>query len=198
MSEKTERRKSALREGLVKAAEVRMARDGLRSLRARDLARDAGCSLGAIYNVFDDLNAIIMAVNGRTFLALGQAVTASMAGAGDETPNQRLIVMSNAYLRFASNNNNLWRALFNLQMTTDGPVPEWYLRAMGQLFAHIAAPLRELFPEKDADGIDLMTRTLFSSIHGIVLLGLARRISGVPVERIEEMMAQLLSQIGNS
>lgn len=198
MSEKTEQRKMALRDRLEAAAEIRMARDGLRLLRARDLARDAGCSLGAIYNVFDDLNAIIMAVNGRTFLSLGKAVTAAVAGAEDLSPNQRLIVMSSAYLRFASTNNNLWRALFSLQMTADGPVPDWYLQAMGDLFAHIAAPLKEIFPQKDADGIDLMTRTLFSSVHGIVLLGLARRISGVPVERIEEMIAQLLSQIGNS
>lgn len=197
MSEKTKQRKAALAERLIGAAELRIERDGLRALRARDLAADAGCSLGAIYNVFDDLNALVMAVNGRTFRRLGEAVNASLAGAGAETPNQRLIIMSNAYLRFASQHNNLWRALFNLQMTADGPVPDWYLQAMGRLFAHIAEPLSEIFPEKDAEGIDLMTRTLFSSIHGIVLLGLARRISGVPVERIEEMIAQLLNQIGN-
>jgi len=40
-------------------------------LRARDFAADAGCSLGAIFNVFDDLNAIVMAVNGRAFRKLG-------------------------------------------------------------------------------------------------------------------------------
>jgi len=198
MSEKTEQRKAALRDKLVEAAETRMARDGMRSLRARDLAADAGCSLGAIYNVFDDLNAIVMVVNGRTFRHLGTAVERSVAEAGTQTPNQRLILMSNAYLQFASQYNNLWRALFNLQMPTDGPVPEWYLNALGGLFAYISGPLAEIFPDRDADGIDLMTRTLFSSIHGIVLLGLERRISGVPYERIEEMIAQLLSQIGNS
>jgi len=198
MSEKTEQRKAALRERLVEAAESRMQKDGLRALRARDLASDAGCSLGAIYNAFEDIDSIVMAVNGRTFRRLGDVVARSVADARAETPNQRLILMSRAYLRFAVQNKNLWRALFDLQMTLDGPVPEWYVQALGKLFTHIAAPLGELFPDRDADGLELMTRTLFSSVHGIVLLGLERRISGVPVERIEEMIAQLLDQIGNT
>lgn len=198
MSEKTKQRKAALAERLIQAAEIRIERDGIRALRARDLARDAACSVGAIYNVFDDLNALIMAVNGRTFRQLGETVARSVAGAQDKTPNQRLILMSNAYLHFASEHNNLWRALFDLQMSLDGPVPDWYVQALAGLFAHISAPLSDLFPHLDADGLDLMTRTLFSSVHGIVLLGLERRISGVPVERIEEMIAQLLFQIGNN
>jgi AcrR family transcriptional regulator len=196
MSEKSQQRKQALHQRLVEAAHTRIERDGFRALRARDLAQDAGCSLGAIYNVFDDLNAIVMAVNGRTFRRLGQAVAQSIANAQDKTPNQRLVLMSNAYLHFASDHNNLWRALFDLQMSLDGPVPDWYVQALGELFAHISAPLSELFPHLDADGLDLMTRTLFSSVHGIVLLGLERRISGVPFERIEEMIAQLLFQVG--
>jgi hypothetical protein len=41
----------------------------------------------------------------------------------------------------------------------------------------------------------MMTRTLFSSVHGIVHLGLQRRISGVPIARMEEMIAILLSNV---
>jgi hypothetical protein len=41
-----------------------------------------------------------------------------------------------------------------------------------------------------------MVRALFSAVHGIVLLGLEQRISGVPPERIEQMIAQVLEQIG--
>jgi len=198
MSKKTEQRKAALRQRLVEAAETRMERDGLRALRARDLAGDAGCSLGAIYNVFDDLNALIMAVNGRTFRQLGVVVAQSVTRAEAKSANERLILMSNAYLGFASDHNNLWRALFDLQMPLDGMVPDWYLQELGELFAHIAAPLAEIFPDKNPRDLDLMTRALFSSVHGIVWLGLGRRISGVPIERVQEMIAALLNQVGNS
>ena len=60
------------------------------------------------------------------------------------------------------------------------------------LFALIAAPLSQVFPDWDRDEIDLMTRALFSSVHGIVLLGLEKRISGVPQNQIERMIALLL------
>ncbi|WP_264210104.1 TetR/AcrR family transcriptional regulator [Leisingera thetidis] len=196
MAGKAEARKAALREKLVQAAEIRMARDGAGALRARDLAQDAGCALGAIYNVFDDLTAIIMAVNGRTFQKLGAAVQASVAGAEAEPPTRRLILMSNAYLHFAVENTNLWRAMFDLKMTADGPVPDWYLAALEGLFANIARPVAELFPDKSAEEAGLMVRALFSSVHGIVLLGLERRISGVPPEQIEQMIAQVLGRIG--
>ncbi|WP_171173721.1 TetR/AcrR family transcriptional regulator [Ruegeria sp. HKCCD8929] len=196
MPSKSQARRAQLRERLVEAAESRIAREGLGELRARDLARDAGCALGAIYNAFEDLNAIVMAVNGRTFRALGQAVSDSFDGS--EAPVQRLIVMSTAYLRFADAHTNLWRALFELKMTQDGPVPDWYREALAGLFGLISEPVSQIFPEMKREELELMTRALFSSVHGIVSLGLENRISGVPPEQIERMIGQVLRQIGNN
>ena len=74
MSEKIEARKAALKKNLTDLAEAQIAAQGFASLRARDLAKEAGCSVGAIYNVFDDLTALTLEVNGRTFLRLGAFV----------------------------------------------------------------------------------------------------------------------------
>lgn len=196
MSEKTKARKAALKEKLIDLAEQQIQEGGLGTLKARSLAQQAECAVGAIYNVFDDMTALVLEVNGRTFKRLGQAVSVSVKGAKHETPNDRLVIMSHAYLRFASENKNLWRALFDVEMPADGPVPQWYLDALGGLFSNIADPLSEIFPNKHEHDLDLMTRALFSSVHGIVLLGLEQRISGVPVDQIENMIAQVLYQIG--
>ena len=196
MTTKAQQRKANLREKLVEAAEIRIDRDGAGALRARDLAKDAGCAVGAIYTAYDDLNALIMAVNGRTFQKLGRVVASSVDGKEDETPTRHLILMSNAYLTFASDNTNLWRALFDLQMRAEDNVPDWYLQALRSLFSHIARPVAELFPDYSREELDLMVRGLFSSVHGIVLLGLEQRISGVPLTKVELMIAQILNQIG--
>lgn len=193
---KVDERRAALRLKLIDLAEAQIAEGGLVSLRARDLAKGAGCAVGAIYNHFDDLNALILEVNGRTFTRLGEAVGGAVGQAEALDPKQRLIVMSHAYLDFAAEQQTLWRALFDVQMSLDGPVPDWYLQALGGLFAYIAAPLREMFPDMPEAELDLMTRALFSSVHGIVLLGLERRISGVPIDQIREMIAQVLLRIG--
>lgn len=188
---KTEQRRDDLRAALIDGAERTIAAQGLAALKARDLAAEAGCSVGAIYNVFADLNELVMAVNGRTFHRLGAAVAASLDGR-DLSPREALVTMSHAYLHFATQNTPSWRALFDLEMSTESRVPVWYLEELGKLFALIAAPLSQVFPDWDRDEIDLMTRALFSSVHGIVLLGLEKRISGVPQNQIERMIALLL------
>lgn len=196
MSEKTKLRRARLREKLVDVAEARIATQGLHALKARDIAKDAGCALGAIYTHFEDMKALVMAVNGRTFQRLGAAVTTAVSDKRPSDPHTRLIIMSHAYLAFAAENTALWRALFDLEMSVEGQVPEWYLAELAAVFGLIAAPLAEIYPDKDRAALDLSVRTLFSAVHGIVLLGLEKRISAVPMSRIEAMITELLQDIG--
>ena len=191
MARDTEKRRAELREKLIDIAEVEIRDHGSGSLRARALAEEAGCAVGAIYNVFDDMTGLVLAVNGRTFERLGADVSAAVAQKSDEPPVERLIVIAREYVAFAADAPNLWRALFDVEMTAE-TVPAWYMEQLGHLFAIIAAPLAELDPKASRSDIDLRTRTLFSSVHGIVLLGLERRISGVPLPRIEQMIDYLL------
>ncbi|WP_417208613.1 TetR/AcrR family transcriptional regulator [Antarctobacter sp.] len=196
MAGKVAARKAALREKLVSLAEAHIASGGLRALKARTLAEEAGCAVGAIYTHFEDLNALALEVNGRTFARLGAAVSASIDG-HDGSPHERLIAMALAYLHFAADQPRLWRALFSTDITSDGPVPKWYQDALGKLFSYISDPVSDLFPRMDPRELDLMVRALFSSVHGIVLLGLEKRISAVPIDGIERMIAQVLVQVGS-
>lgn len=187
-------RRAALRETLIESAERRIAADGLSALRARDLAKDAGCALGAIYNVFGDLNDLVLAVNARTFHRLGTAVSAELADAPQD-PVEQLVVMAQAYHHFAAAEYLSWRALFDIERAPDEEAPEWYLQEMGQLFAYIANPLAVIFPNLGEEDRALLTRGLFSSVHGIVFLGLDRASSGVPAAEIDRMIALILRQM---
>lgn len=188
----TEKRRAELRERLIDIAEKQVRAGGSASLRARVLAEEAGCAVGAIYNVFSDMPGLQLAVNGRTFARLGTRVTTAVAKHADEPPVERLVIMAKAYLAFAAEDPKLWRALFEVEMTAASEVPEWYLKDLSQLFAIIAGPLTEIDPYAFPDEIDMRTRALFSSVHGIVLLGLERRISGVPIHRMEAMIEYVL------
>lgn len=196
MAGKVEERKAKLRAALIDAAERQIEAGGLSSLKARALAQESGCSVGAIYNLFADMDALAMAVNARTFRRLGSFVSAKVTEAANDAPNAQMVTMSHGYLEFAVAHTNLWRALFDLEMSVDGPVPDWYLVELRAVFALIAAPLAKIFPDMDEDARNLMVRALFSAVHGIVLLGLERRISAVPQDQIEIMLAQLIGQVG--
>jgi len=190
-------RRTALRERLTDIAAARMAADGLGALRARDLADEAGCALGAIYNVFDDLPALVLAVNARTFARLGAQVAAALAKAPAD-PVEQLVIMAQAYHGFASANRHLWRALFDVPRPAGQPAPDWYLADMARLFAYIADPLSALYPRMPMADRALLTRALFSSVHGIVLLGLDEASAGVPAAEIDRMIALVLRQIASA
>lgn len=195
---KVEDRRSDLRAQLIRLAEVRIAQGGMASLRARDLAHEAGCAVGAIYNVFADMNALILAVNGLTFARIGAEVAGAVEGHEALAPEQRLILLARAYLNFADQNHHLWRALFDIDLPDDDSVPDWYRQDLKRLFSHIALPVSEIFHDLAGRDLDLMVRALFSSVHGIVVLGLQNRISGVPRPQVEAMISQVLLRISGT
>ncbi|MCF6303787.1 MAG: TetR/AcrR family transcriptional regulator [Rhodobacteraceae bacterium] len=198
MAKNTKARHEDLRNRLLDLAEQVVIEKGLNALRARDLAKQANCSVGAIYTVFKDMNGLALQVNGRTFQQLGAAVAASVTDMKNDPPCERLVALSLAYLDFASENFNAWSSLFDIEMTAGPNVPEWYMNALADLFRHINAPVREIFPELSRKDSELMTRGLFSSIHGIVLLGLQRRISGVPLDEMARMITLILSNLSKN
>lgn len=192
MSEKTEKRRADLRVRIVDAAERHVFQGGADAVKARDLAKEAGCALGAIYTVFDDMTAILLEVNSRTYKRLGQAVSGALAACGDAPPADRLIAMGHAYLRFARAETRAWRSLFDIPMTAEAGVPDWYIEETRRLLDNIADPLAELRPDLSPDELSILCRAMFSSVHGIVLLGLERRTTAVPDQDLEPMIAVII------
>ena len=195
MSGKVQKKRDELRKSLIDIAERRIRSGGIEQIKARELAKDAGCAVGAIYNVFGDLNDLILAVNGRTFKRLGSHILEAVNAEPEASPQDTLVTMGHAYLDFATTNTNAWQTLFDIEMSTEQEVPEWYLMELEQLLVLIARPLTRLFPDLPQEDIMLMTRALFSSIHGIVLLGLQKRISAVPTEHLEKMISLILNNL---
>ncbi|WP_420862907.1 TetR/AcrR family transcriptional regulator [Algirhabdus cladophorae] len=192
MARKTDKRREDLRIKLLDLAEATIIKGGLPALKARTLATEAGCSVGAIYTVFGDLNDIVLATNGRTFQRLGRDVARAVQARPNASPADQLVIMGTAYLEFAADNTRAWRTLFDLEMSTQMNVPKWYLAELARLFGYIAGPLRQIYPDKPDRDIDLMTRALFSSVHGMVLLGLEQRISAIPRSDMENMIEMVL------
>src|SRR5437660_6197746 len=101
-------RKSERRAHLVEVARGLIAAHGLRSLKVRDVAAAAECSIGTVYNEFVDLDELVLTVNRETMRAL----EAAMAAVPSEDPIQQLHGFAQGYLSFASEHPNLLRSLF--------------------------------------------------------------------------------------
>jgi AcrR family transcriptional regulator len=196
----TDQRRARLRDALVAAAEHTITQHGLGSLRARALAEEVGCAVGAIYNVVEDLDDLVLLVNARTLAALERdLVAADRSGEPAEGPNAaiaRLVRMALAYLDFAAAQTPRWRTLFEHRMPAGREVPAWYREQQQRLFAYVEVLLLELQADESRVRRGLLARSLFSAVHGLVVLGLEEKLQTIPLPVLREQVRFVVTAIG--
>jgi AcrR family transcriptional regulator len=180
-----------LRAELLVAAERLIETRGLAHLRARDLANHAGCSLGAIYNVFTDLDELILAVNANTLRAIDQ----DMTGIEDGDPLQQLIALANAYLTYADRNRLRWEAVFGHRVPAEAVVPQSFQEMQNAAFSRIEGPLALLRPDLPDAARSLLGRSIFAAVHGMVALGLDRRLAPLDLPVLRSQIALVVGAI---
>jgi AcrR family transcriptional regulator len=184
-------RKAKLRNDLIDAAEARIAADGVASLRARDLAADVGCSLGSIYNVFDDLHTLVLHANLRTLLHIEKVMIEAVSET-DEKPVECLISLALAYFDFANHHTKPWRGLFDHIFPEGHDTPDWMFQGQIELLRHIRRPLRQIFPDRGDEETFFIAQTLFSAVHGVVELSLDDRTVGLPIKAVPGQLKLLV------
>lgn len=168
-----------------------MAGGGLGALKTRELAREIGVANGAVYNLVEDVDELILRVGSRTLARLDAALT-SAESHGPASPRETLVRIAVAYCNFAAENLELWRALFEHRMAPGKPVPQWAVDEQMNLFRHIYHPLAELFPQRTPAELGITARSLFSAVHGMVLLGLEQKLIAVPVADLRKEIAVIV------
>ena len=183
-----ERKKGRRRLQIVEIARGIIATKGLRSLKVRDVAEAAGCSVGSVYNEFGDFDGVILTVNRETV----QALTARLGRVPAEDPVRQLYGLAETYLEFFAEHANLLRSLFEHRMENDRPYPDDILQLVMDAFTLMHPPLVRLLPDADDVKIALLSRTLFSAVHGIISLGLEERMVAVPPQMLRQQVEQFL------
>jgi AcrR family transcriptional regulator len=185
-----ERRAKQL-EALTAAAEKAIAAKGLSGLKSRELAAKIGIANGAVFNLVNDMDELVLRVGSRTLARLDAALSAAESG-GAPSPAEKLVRIAVAYCDFAADNLELWRALFEHRMAPEKPIPQWAIEEQMNLFRHIYHPLAKLFPKWSADELGITARSLFASVHGMVSLGLEQKLIAVPVAALRDEIAAIV------
>jgi AcrR family transcriptional regulator len=183
-----ERKKNLRRHLMIEIARGLIAANGLRSLKVRDVAEAADCSIGSVYNEFGDFDGLILTVNRETVRAL----TARLVAVPAEDPVRQLHGLAETYLTFAADHANLLRSLFEHRMEDDRPFPEDILLMVMQAFALMHEPMVRLLPDRNPEEVALLARMMFSAVHGIISLGLEERMVAVPPEKLRQQLAQFV------
>lgn len=171
-----------LRTKALAIAEQAVEAEGLAGLQARLIAAKAGCSVGSLYNVFGDLDGLIVSVNEATLERLGHPlVNAFELNKKGKSTSDRLIALALAYMHFAFENQNRWRAVFEHHPANN--VPAHYRASQARLLSLIEETVAGEIAT--AEMRTRAARALFASVHGIIALALDDRISAFDAKTVE-------------
>lgn len=192
MSNNREEKRADLKRRLIEAAETEIREHGLAGLKARAVTARAGCALGALYTVVDDLDMLVIEVNSRTLAQLGAALGTDLP---QDTPEAALQALAARYADFAVAHRQLWLALFEHRMSEGRDVPDWHKRDHAILVELILPQLAKLRPDMTPEALALRTRTTFAAVHGVVHLALQGRFVGVPMTALKSEISGLVETL---
>jgi len=173
MARRSDHTREELHKMALKAAHQLAERDGLRGLKARQIARNIGYTIGTFYNLFDDLDDLIVQINCETLDALYEACAG--VPLGDE-PEDNLQALAACYIQFTRDHTKLWNVLFEHQLPDGRELPEIYLKKIMELMTLVERALSPLFDKGEEAERMQAARALWSSLYGICALEGANKL----------------------
>ena len=191
----SEQEVNEFRRKLCRVAARRFAEFGYAGVTLRALAQELGCSRTTPYRYFKDKEQILSAVRADGFLLLAE--TQEAAAEAEPELERRLQAVGRAYLRFAADEPDYYRLMFE--------VPEKFSpEPTAELLAVVQRSQRPLYEAvklaTQAGLLDGNPRTvvhlLWAALHGVASLHLAEKLTlGRTFEQLTEEMLKLLSRL---
>lgn len=179
-----------LRELILDAAQEIIDAQGLAGLSAREIARRIGYSPGTIYNMFANLDDVVLNVEARVLDTLDKRLSDIQQGEG--TADGRVTRIAHAYLAFTQEKPRLWNLLFEHHMPAGTDLPAWYQQKLEGLMGQVERALAPHFPPgKEADR-ERAARVLWAGVHGITSLSTADKLSVVTTETAGRLIDDLI------
>jgi AcrR family transcriptional regulator len=178
-----------LRELIIDASTELIEAQGLAGLSAREIARRIGYSPGTLYNVFENLDDLILTIEGR----LLDRLTQDLNDVANGHPAQRGVHrLAQAYLEFTHRHPKLWNLLFEHHLPSGRDVPAWYQTKLEGLLTRVEQSLRPVIPGADAQAVKRAARVLWAGVHGITSLSTTDKLSIVSTESARLLVDDLV------
>lgn len=189
MARRADHSREELYENALAAAQHIVETDGFRALTARSVADAIGYSPGTLYNLFANLDDMIVHLNGRTLDALHDRLA---DGSVAEQTEARLGQLLDGYLGFLTDYPRLWNVLFEYVLPDGQTPPEWYARKVERVLGLLEAALAPLFDTSEIDARNNAARTLWAGLHGICSLSSSGKLQVVSSQSVRVMAEGLV------
>jgi AcrR family transcriptional regulator len=178
-----------LRELILEASTELIEADGLAGLSAREIARRIGYSPGTLYNIFENLDDLVLTIEGRLLDRLSAALSEVKPG---RDPRESVLRLAGAYLKFTHENPKLWNLLFEHHLPPGRDVPPWYKTKLDSLLAQVEEALTPIMAGADPQARKRAARVLWSGVHGITSLSTADKLSTITTESAGPLVDDLV------
>ena len=174
-----------------------MKEGGPDAVKAREIAKALGVSVGTVYNLFGHLGELILRLNGQVYDELYGAVTTGLAAAvaADEDATGQMVALSNAYLHFVAENSGLWGGVLAYNRRSREAPPVWYRKKELALLGVIAETIKAFPGAADEAERDIATRALWAAVHGIVTISVARGGLIAPEDEVRAQMELVVRSV---
>ena len=162
MGRRSDHSRIELEELIVAEGHRLMAETGFAGFSAREVARRIGYSIGTIYNVFDSLDQLLIAINGRTFELWTAYLERRIAEGGDD----RIQSLVEAYFGFAREHPNLWMAIYDHRLAAGMMMPERDMEKRRALTQIVFNEIARQLPKSTESEVEHLARSLIATVHG--------------------------------
>jgi len=162
------KRRSNLKEDLLKAAEKRINEGGIGALSLRKLAKDTGVTTMATYHHFANKEALLVKIAINGFAKLSEMMITDCSD--DATPAENVKAIMRGYFKFALENPYVYHLMFGQEIQGKPTIPD-FKEAASNSFYLMANTLKK---HLDADGLkvdaDAVGMSFWGTLHGLVCL----------------------------
>jgi AcrR family transcriptional regulator len=190
MARRNDHSREELREMALTAAENLLEQEGAAGLSTRKIASAIGYTVGSLYLVFENLDDLIIQLNGRTLKQLGQWLDDAASPRRDAPSGIR--ELGRAYLRFAARHRGRWELIFDRRLTPEAVLPDWYRQEVAELFGRVERRLAGYAPERSEAERALAARALWSGVHGVGTLALSGKLDLAGIIEAERLTDSLI------
>ncbi len=178
-----------LQSTILQVATEIVAAEGAEGLSTRKVARKIGCAHGTIYNIFDNLDEIILRVNSATLDRLQRQLQRDVRDCVD--PFQAVIQLARTYTEFCHNNYHLWSMLVDHKLTPGNTLPPWFQEKVDNLFLLVSKMVQPLVDD-DKEKAERAAKVLWASLHGVCSLAMSGKLDLIKSETAEVLADSLV------
>lgn len=189
MGRRSEHTPEVLRALVIHEARKIIAAEGLSSLSAREIARRVGYSPGTLYNIFANLDDLILHIEAGMLDELDQRLAVLPL---IRPPTAHVLHLAQEYLAFTTQHPRLWNLLFEHHLPAHAQTPPWYQMKLDSLLERVERALQPLMPLAPPEVTRRSARVLWAGVHGIASLATAEKLSSVTSETAKELVKNLV------